>query len=84
MKVTLTVTRTYQMAEVSVLTEPGFKPPAPQTPIEDVRKWLQESFFELCGLERDEDHVNGSFVRLVEETVESEWDWPRHLELARG
>ena len=80
MKVALTVTRTFEMDEVRVLTTPGFEPPAPQAPIAEVRKWLQESFFELCGFGRDVDHVDGSYVRLVSEDSETEWYWPRHLD----
>lgn len=80
MKVAVTVTRTFEIDDVRVLTEPRFDPPAPQTPIEGVRKWLQESFHELCGFGRDEDHVDGSYVRLTEETSEVEWYWPRHLD----
>lgn len=80
MKVTLTITRTFEIDDVRVLTEPSFTPPPPQTAIDDVRRYLQESFYELCGVDRYDDHVDGSYVRRVSEDVEAEWYWPRHLD----
>lgn len=34
---------------------------------------MHETFYELCGFDRDEDHIDGSYVKLVEETGETEW-----------
>lgn len=71
MKVTVTVEREYEMDKAKVIADFG---PVPDG-IPEVT-WLRESFYELCGAERDEDHVDGSYVKLIDETVDDEWEAP--------
>ena len=80
MRIEITVTRVYEMDEQRVLNEPRFEPPAPDASAAEKRAWLHESFFELCGFERDQDHLDGSYVKNVDEWSESECDWPGDLE----
>lgn len=84
MKVTMTVTRTFEMDSHRVLIEPTFDPPPTNTPPNKLRRWLQESFYELNGWDRDHDHVDGSYVRLVSETGETEWEWPDEISPANS
>lgn len=80
MKVTMTVTREYEMDEARILAEPTFDPPAADATAAEKRKWLEESFFELCGFQRDEDHVDGSYVGNTVEEGWTEFDWPEALQ----
>lgn len=82
MKVTVTVTRVYEMDEQRVLSEPGFAPPAPDASEDEKRRWLRESFYELCGFDRDQDHVDGKYVWGVDEDSDTEFAWPRQAERA--
>lgn len=77
MKVEVSVTRTYEMNEARVLAEPGFDPPPPDADEDDKREWLIESFYELCGFGRDQDHVDGKFVWLISEDGDSDFRWPK-------
>jgi hypothetical protein len=79
MRVVVTVTREFFMDESRVLSEPDFEPPSPDATNHEKRQWLRESFFELCGFDRDRDHVDGSFVEMREESGEDEFDWPEAL-----
>lgn len=79
MKVAVTVTRTFEMDEQRILTEPGFDPPASDAPVEEKRRWLIESFWELCGFERDQDHLDGSYVHNIGDEGEDEFEWPEAL-----
>jgi len=79
MKVTVTVTREYEMDEKRVLSEPGFEPPSADAPVEEKRRWLEESFYELYGFERDRDHLDGSFVWNTDEICDTEFEWPEEL-----
>lgn len=79
MLVRMTVERVFEMDEEKVLNEPEFRPPpADATPAEK-RRWLQESFFELCGFDRDEDHLDGSYVKNTREDSDTDFEWPRSL-----
>src|SRR5207302_6418297 len=77
MKVEVTITRVYEMDEERVLAEPAFDPPSPDTPYDEKRSWLRESFWELCGFDRDHDHVDGAYVWLVDEDDDADFWWPR-------
>lgn len=83
MRVTITVRREYEMDERRVLAEAGFEPPGPEAAPAELRAWLRESFYELCGFDRDEDHVDGTYVHLtndgVRESTEAIFDWPEVL-----
>lgn len=79
MRVVMTVTREYEMDEARILAEPGFDPPAADAPVEVKQRWLEETFFELCGFQRDEDHFNGTLVVNTVEEGETEFDWPEAL-----
>ena len=79
MEVTITVTRTYKMDTAKCLAESGFAPPDASATEFEKRRWLRETFYELCGFDRDEDHVDGSFVRNTGEVAETEFDWPEEL-----
>ena len=68
MRVTIAVAHTYEMDEERVLAvfadEIG----------EQTREaFLRESCYELCGVERDEDHIDGSYVRLVDEASDADF-----------
>jgi hypothetical protein len=39
----------------------------------------QESFYELCGFDRDRDHLDGRYVWQEGEEVAAEFDWPETL-----
>ena len=80
MRIEITVTRVYEMDTERVLNEPGFKPPPSTASAAEKRSWLHESFYELCGFERDQDHLDGSYVKNVDEWTESEWAWEGDLE----
>ena len=79
MRIEITVTRVYEMDEARVLSEPGFEPPAPGASAAEKRVWLRETFYELCGWERDDDHLDGSYVKNVDEWTEAEWNWEGDL-----
>lgn len=76
MKVTIFVEREYEMDETRILAEPGFVPPSSDASEGEKQEWLRESFYELCGFERDEDHIDGSYVHLVSEYAHSDFEWP--------
>ena len=80
MIVTMTVTRTFTMDEQRILSESGFRPPAETASAEEKRRWLRETFYELCGFERDCDHIDGTYVRNLDEDVEMEVSWPKSLQ----
>lgn len=80
MKVVVTVTREYEMDQAKILAEAGFDPPPPDTPEDEKRAWLRESFYELCGWGRDHDHLDGSYVWLVDEDGDADFWWPRKAE----
>jgi hypothetical protein len=82
-KVEITVTRVYDMDEQRVLSEPSFDPPASDAPLQEKRRWLVDSFYELCGWQRDQDHVDGSYVGLSDEYDSVDFEWPEALQ-ARG
>ena len=73
----MTVTRVYEMDEARVLAEPAFEPPPADADEYDRREWLIESFYELCGWGRDQDHLDGRYVWLVDEDGVAEFEWPR-------
>jgi hypothetical protein len=79
MRVVVTVTREFFMDVRKVLNEPGFNPPAHDAPVHEKQKWLRESFFELCGFDRDQDHLDGTYVQFREEYGDNEFDWPEAL-----
>lgn len=79
MKVVVNVTREFEMDEQRVLNEPGFDPPAADASIDEKRRWLRESFWELCGWDRDADHVDGTFVQNVDEDADADFFWPEAL-----
>lgn len=79
MKVEITWTRTFEMDAQRVLTEPGFAPPPPSASPREKQSWLRESFYELNGFEREQDHVDGSYVHLVDESEDAEFEWPEAL-----
>ena len=54
----MTVEREYEMDEAKVLAE--FGPPEKHGQTKE--EFLRESFYELCGFERDQDHIDGSYV----------------------
>ncbi len=75
MIVTLYVRRTYEMDEARILAESSFDPPSTDASESEKRRWLRESFFELAGFDRDEDHVDGKYVWLLDEDTDAEFDW---------
>jgi hypothetical protein len=79
MRVVVTVTREYEMDENLLLNQPRFKPPSIDAAPQEKRRWLRESFYELCGFDRDQDHLDGSFVQNTDEIGDTEFDWPEHL-----
>lgn len=79
MKVLVTITREFWMAEERVLAEPGFDPPPSDATPYQRRIWLEESFYELCGIDRGQDHLDGSFVQLRSDAVDVDFDWPEAL-----
>ena len=84
MRVTVVVERVYEMDEARILSEPGFAPPSQDASEDEKHRWLRESFYELCGEDRDEDHVDGKYVWLVREDGEHDFEWPRVLAAAGG
>lgn len=68
MRVTISVARTFEMDEAKVLADFA---PVPEGQTREA--FLRESFYELCGFERDEDHIDGSFVRLVDEASDADF-----------
>lgn len=79
MKVEITVTRVFEMDEKRILSESEFKPPDPSASMEEKQRWLVESFWELCGFDRDHDHLDGNYVWLDGEHGETDFDWPEEL-----
>ena len=79
MKVRITVEREFEMDEARVLAEPGFEPPLFDASDDVKRDWLRESFYELCGFERDQDHIDGSYVKETNEFVHADFEWPKDL-----
>lgn len=83
MRVVMTVSREFEMDEQRCLAEASFDPPAPDATVDEKQEWLEETFYELCGFERDEDHVDGSYVQrklgIGWGNVETEFDWPEGL-----
>lgn len=75
MRVEVTITRTYEMDEKRVLDQRDFDPPPQDAPDAEKRAWLVESFWELCGFERDQDHVDGKYVWLVDEDDDTDFWW---------
>lgn len=71
MRVTITVEREYEMDEAKVIAEFGSVMAETGQPLD---AFLRESFFELCGFERDVDHIDGSYVRLLDEYDESHFE----------
>ena len=84
MKVTITVTREYAMDETRILARRDFQPPAADADNDERRRWLADSFWELCGFARDEDHVDGSYVQVMDEYSDTEFEWPDALTAAAG
>lgn len=78
-RVRVTVEREFVMDARKVLAEPGFEPPPADAAPEEKRRWLKESFFELCGFSRDEDHLDGSYVLNTNEYDDSDFEWPEWL-----
>jgi hypothetical protein len=78
-KVEVTTTRVYEMDEQRILAEVTFDPPSPDTPEDEKREWLRESFWELCGTWADRDHVDGKYVWLVDEDADSDFWWPASI-----
>lgn len=79
MKIVVTVEREFEMDEKRVLGEASFAPPSSDATNGEKRRYLRESFYELCGFDRDEDHVDGSYVRNTDEIGGIEFDWPMEL-----
>ena len=79
MKVVVTVTREYEMDEKRVLNQRDFDPPPADASNAEKRAWLQESFWELSGFERDQDHLDGKFVWNTDEIGDTEFEWPKEL-----
>lgn len=79
MKIRVLIEREYEMDEARVLAERDFEPPPDDATPHEKRKWLRESFYELCGPSRDADHLDGSYVRLTDEIGDTEFDWPEGL-----
>ena len=79
MKVVVEITREFDVDEAKLLTEPTFDPPPADASEEDKRAWLRESFYELlCDFRTsDADHVDGSFVKLVDEDSYTDFRWPK-------
>lgn len=79
MKVIVTVTREYEMNEERILSNPSFAPPPEDAPDTEKRAWLEESFYELCGFDRDKDHLDGRYVWNTEGYGDTEFVWPEEL-----
>jgi hypothetical protein len=79
----MTVTREFEMDEARCLADPGFAPPAESASAAEKQVWLEETFYELCGFERDEDHIDGSYVQrkvgIGWGYIETEFEWPEGL-----
>ena len=67
------------MDENRILNEPTFDPPSSDASLEEKRAYLRESFYELCGSDRDQDHIDGKYVWLRNDDGEADFDWPREL-----
>lgn len=76
MRVVVTVTREYEMDEARILAERSFEPPPSDATQDEKKAWLRESFYELCGFDRDKDHLDGSYVSLVRDDGEADFEWP--------
>src|SRR5690242_1196301 len=74
-KVVVTVTREYEMDEARILDRWDFDPPPHDAPNAEKREWLIESFWELCGFERDQDHLDGTYVHLDAESSDTDYEW---------
>lgn len=79
MKIAVTITREYEMDETKILGTEDFDPPPSNATIEEKRHWLMESFWELCGFERDVDHLDGTYVHLTDEIAATDFEWPEAL-----
>lgn len=81
MRVEITVTRVYEMDENRILGDRDFEPPPADATLHEKREWLRESFYELCGFERDQDHLDGSYVKLAHngETADAWFLWSPEL-----
>ena len=82
MRVRVTIEREYEMDEARVLAEQSFEPPPSDADRLEVRTWLRETFWELCG-ERDRDHIDGSYVWLINEDGDTDFYWPAFLAAER-
>lgn len=78
-RVRITVEREFLMDADRILGRSDFDPPGSTAEPDEVQKWLKESFYELCGYDREEDHVDGSYVWLVKEDSDADFDWPEEL-----
>ena len=79
MKVTIEITRYFEVDEQRILAEPTFAPPPADASEDEKRDWLRESFYELLFDFRtsDADHVDGKYVRLVDEDSYTDFEWPK-------
>jgi len=64
-RVVIEIEREYEMDAARILAEFG----PPEKFGQDEESFLWESFNELCGWGRDQDHIDGTYVRLVDETT---------------
>lgn len=79
-RVRVTYEREFAMDARKVLGDRSFDPPPEDAPAEDKRRWLIESFWELCGSDREQDHLDGSYVVLRDEHDEADYEWPEWLQ----
>ena len=79
MRVVVEITREFEVDAQRILTEPTFAPPSPDASEEEKRDWLRESFYELLFDFRtsDADHVDGQYVKLVDEDSYTDFRWPK-------
>jgi hypothetical protein len=75
-RVIVTIEREFEMDEARILGRSDFAPPPADADADTKRDYLRESFFELCGVDRELDHVDGSYVYLAHDSVDVHFAWP--------
>ena len=78
MEVIVSSYQRYKMDEKKILSEQSFNPPPENATLEEKKAYLRESFYEL-GCDRTQDHVDGTYVWLVSEDGEADFEWPKDL-----
>lgn len=78
-RIRVTVEREFEMDARRCLAERDFDPPSADATNEEKREWLNESFWELCGYDREHDHIDGRYVWSVDADDVADFEWPEWL-----